>query len=207
MYKYIHIYLVLAAGLTSTRWKRNENHIEHKTIKMDSLNQMLRPCFQIAKLLVGLLTKRHGNLLHSFFFFSSLEKNAWHPLFTAVCQPQCKYGECCGPKKHHSGCARKMCRQDGESLTQTPQVSAIPVQCNFFLFYYLPILYLQIASLLMVHKMLSVAHLSFVHTEVSCFLCSIAADATDLLSFRIKMGTFIYNLIFNSFSGKSFLDS
>ena len=77
----------------------------------------------------------------------------------------------------------------------------------FFLFYYLPILYLQIASLLMVHKMLSVAHLSFVHTEVSCFLCSIAADATDLLSFRIKMGTFIYNLIFNSFSGKSFLDS
>ena len=136
MFALIHIYLVLAAGLTSTRWKRNENHIEHKTIKMDSLNQMLRPCFQIAKLLVGLLTKRHGNLLNSFFFFSSLEKNAWHPLFTAVCQPQCKYGECCGPKKHHSGCARKMCRQDGESLTQTPQVSAIPVQCNFFLFYY-----------------------------------------------------------------------
>ena len=77
----------------------------------------------------------------------------------------------------------------------------------FFLFYYLPILYLQIASLLMVHKMLSVAHLSFVHTEVSCFLCLIAAAATDLFSFRIKMGAFIYNLIFNSFSGKSFLDS
>ena len=75
------------------------------------------------------------------------------------------------------------------------------------LFYDLPILYLQIASLLMVHKMLSVAHLSFVHTEVSCFLCLIAAAATDLFSFRIKMGAFIYNLIFNSFSGKSFLDS
>ena len=59
----------------------------------------------------------------------------------------------------------------------------------------------------MVHKMFSVVDLSFVHTEVSCFLCSVAAATTDLFSFRIKMGTFIYNLIFNSFSGKSFLDS
>ena len=59
----------------------------------------------------------------------------------------------------------------------------------------------------MVHKMFSVVDLSFVHTEESSFLCSVAAAATDLFSFRIKMGTFIYNLIFNSFSGKSFLDS
>lgn len=77
---------------------------------------------------------------------------------------------------------------------------------NFFIDY-VPILYLQIASLLMVHKMFSVVDLSFVHTEVSCFLCSVAAATTDLFSFRTKMGTFIYNLIFNSFSSKSFLDS
>ena len=61
----------------------------------------------------------------------------------------------------------------------------------FFFFTTYPYFIYLIASL-MVHKMFSVVHLSFVHTEVSCFLCSIAAAAAiDLFSFRIMMGTFI----------------
>ena len=53
--------------------------------------------------------------------------NAWYSLVTAVCQPQCKHGECVGPNKCkcHPGYAGKTCNQ-GRGQCDTREESGAP---------------------------------------------------------------------------------